>query len=713
MDQSLLNQIQYLTCLIKHHKQESLDKSYNTNESLPNQNSGLANSFKCTNLLQKCEPPSKTSASSSYNEVTTTNIYINPNFKPQKSSIHINPRLQEKSSVHVNPRLQEKSLIHVNPRLQRKSLIHVNPRLQEKSLVHVNPKMMRTVINSNENVENNSIKLTSNIKDNFLQKQNSIKKSVYVNPKLIKKLSSSIHAKPVEQKETVTQSISYPACSRLKFVKNVNSVKPIINPKKNNSNIVLLSKRKLIRVKRNSKKSLNTFQTEIQKYRRSLNLLKNTKTPSQKVLKTKTISTSPQSIRTDIDSTKSPIMKPQSISKDINSIKSPFIKPKINKYRIDRTIPKNIGIKDHSNQTRKIVTNKKMELITIGGIVYKSSKNQLVRKSYGIKKKQTNIKNDKFIVATNGKKLCRIRPLKELLGNSKLKVLHKTAGTKLLSNLSQKNSYKTNVSNKVKQRSIQILRNKMQKNNQPCLIFQRFGYCSNHEKGTCLKRHDEKQISLCKKFLQGNCLLDKCPLSHNVGPEKMPTCKYFLEGCCTRDGCPYRHIKVSSNTPICREFLQGYCAKGQECKQRHENLCPEFEKMEKCNKGKHCPYPHKSQTTLTKQNHIKRKYNLRNEQITRPNLNDNMSSSNNENRLRYYEQTDTVADKNFNKKRDGLMKKLKLMKVTAQSDTVIEIHDDIVNSDSNLENSTTEDISDVKVIKRPPIGILPAYIPIG
>ena len=66
------------------------------------------------------------------------------------------------------------------------------------------------------------------------------------------------------------------------------------------------------------------------------------------------------------------------------------------------------------------------------------------------------------------------------------------------------------------------------------------------------------------RFLQGNCLLDKCPLSHDIGPEKMPTCKYFLEGCCTRDACPYRHIKVSSSTPICIDFLQGYCAKGSE-----------------------------------------------------------------------------------------------------------------------------------------------------
>nr|XP_031846177.1 zinc finger CCCH domain-containing protein 3 [Nomia melanderi] len=511
MDQSLLKEIHYLTSLIEHHKKKSIEKSCCVKETFLNPHLGFTKSLNYTNLVHKYQPSYSNHNNTSHNEVTTTNVYINPNFKPQNSSIHINPRLQE------------------------------------TSLVHVNPKMMKSVINSNKNVKTDSISKATSTEDNFLQNQNSLKKSVHVNPKLMKKLSSSIQPKSVKPEETVIQNVNHPVCSRLKLVKNVTSLKNIHSPRKtNNSNIVLLSQRKLVRVRRNSKKSLSTPQTEFHKIKKSLNVIKNIKFSSYKTVKTKTGLL-------------------QSVNKDASSTKSLTVKSKINKYRIDRTVPKTISIKEHSNQTQKKVMNKKMELITIGGIVYKSSKNQLVRKSYGVKKKRiTNIKSDKFIVATNGKKLCRIKPLKETLENSRMKILNKTNGTKLSSNLSQKINYKTNISNKVKQRSIQILRNKMQKNNQPCLIFQRFGYCSNHEKGICLKRHDKKQISLCKKFLQGNCLLDKCPLSHDVGPEKMPTCKYFLEGCCTRDGCPYRHIKVSSSTPICREFLQGYCAKGQE-----------------------------------------------------------------------------------------------------------------------------------------------------
>lgn len=41
----------------------------------------------------------------------------------------------------------------------------------------------------------------------------------------------------------------------------------------------------------------------------------------------------------------------------------------------------------------------------------------------------------------------------------------------------------------------------MRKNNQPCLFFQRFGYCANQKKGTCSKLHDKKQISVCKKYI--------------------------------------------------------------------------------------------------------------------------------------------------------------------------------------------------------------------
>ncbi|XP_026300853.1 zinc finger CCCH domain-containing protein 3 isoform X1 [Apis mellifera] len=640
MDESLIKEIHYLTRLIENHKKKSSDKLY-VEEPIINQNLSFTKSEKYINLFHKSQQLPKTS-NHSCNALTSTNVYINPNFKPQSSSIYINPKL------HI------------------------------KSLVHVNPKMMKSVINSNENVQNNIVNITST---------NSIQKSVHVNPKLMKKLSSSVQSKPTEHKQIMIQNITHPVCSRLKFVKSTNSPKLNHNQKKiNNSNIVVLSQRKLVRIRRGSRKSFSTPQIELCKIKKSSNsIIKNIKPTSQKIIKTKIINTLQQSIK-----------------KDTNFIKLPVMKPKINKYRIDRTVPKRTSTREQTTLSPKKIVNNKMELITIGGIVYKSSKNHLVRNSYGVK-------------TTNGKKLCKVRSIKETLGNSSTKTINTTNGIKL-SNSSQKINYRNTISNKVKQKSIQILRNKMQKNNQPCLIFQKFGYCSNHEKGICVKRHDKKQIFLCKKFLQGNCLLDKCPLSHDIGPEKMPTCKYFLEGCCTRDACPYRHIKVSSSTPICIDFLQGYCVKGSEylllqCKQRHENLCPEFEKTKKCSKGKHCPYPHKSQSSSKKQNQLKRKYNIHNNQATAPIIKDT-SSSNNENRLRYYEQADSL-NKSLDKKRESIMKKIKLMKnikLISHSNTLVEISDN-TNSETIIEDES-ETVSDSKVLKRPPIGVLPAYIPI-
>ncbi|KAF3430151.1 hypothetical protein E2986_06504 [Frieseomelitta varia] len=628
MNESLIKEIHYLTSLIENHKKKLPEKSHCVEKPIINQTLNSAKSGMYINLFQKSQQ-SKTSTTAC-NMLTSTNVYINPNFKHQNSAIYINPKLHK------------------------------------KSLVHVNPKMMKNVINSNEDVQSNSVNITTN----------SIQKSVHVNPKLMKKLSSSVQSKPAEHKEIIVQNITYPTCSRLKLVKSTNSPKVIHNQKKvNNSGIVALSERKLLRVKRGLRKSFNTSQVELYKIKRPSNpLVKNVKPIPQKFMKTKIINSLQQSINKN------------------NIVKSPVMKPKINKYRIDRTVSKTTNAKERINLIQKKTINNKMELITIGGIVYKSSKNHLVRKSYGVKSK--------------------VKSLKEALGSSSTKILNTTNVIKSSFNMSQKINYKNNISNKVKQKSIQILRNKMQKNNQPCLIFQRFGYCSNHEKGICVKLHDKKQISLCKKFLQGNCLLDKCPLSHDIGPEKMPTCKYFLEGCCTRDACPYRHIKVSSSTPICIDFLQGYCAKGSECKQRHENLCPEFEKTKKCSKGKHCPYPHKTQSSSKKQSHLKRKYSTHCNQAVVP-VTKNTSSYSTENRLRYYEQAD-VLNKSLDKKRENVMKKIKLMKnveSAIHSNTSVEICDN-TNSEINENSNESEVISDSTVLRRPPIGVLPAYIPI-
>lgn len=188
--------------------------------------------------------------------------------------------------------------------------------------------MMKSIINSNENVQNNIVNITST---------NSIQKSVHVNPKLMKKLSSSVQSKPTEHKQIMIQNITHPVCSRLKLVKSTNSPKLNHNQKKiNNSNIVVLSQRKLIRIKRGSRKSF-TPQIELCKIKKSSNsIIKNIKPMSQKIIKTKIINSLQQSIK-----------------KDSNFIKLPVMKPKINKYRIDRTVPKRTNTREHATLSPK------------------------------------------------------------------------------------------------------------------------------------------------------------------------------------------------------------------------------------------------------------------------------------------------------------------------------------------------------------------------
>lgn len=50
-----------------------------------------------------------------------------------------------------------------------------------------------------------------------------------------------------------------------------------------------------------------------------------------------------------------------------------------------------------------------------------------------------------------------------------------------------------------KMKSIALLTNKLRKNNQPCLIYHRFGKCNAKEEGKCWRVHDPKNIAICRK----------------------------------------------------------------------------------------------------------------------------------------------------------------------------------------------------------------------
>ncbi|CAH1395945.1 unnamed protein product [Nezara viridula] len=144
------------------------------------------------------------------------------------------------------------------------------------------------------------------------------------------------------------------------------------------------------------------------------------------------------------------------------------------------------------------------------------------------------------------------------------------------------------------------LTKKLRKNNQPCSFYNRYGRCKGKEKGICPKVHDPKYVSICKKFLKGECKGEDCTLSHDIRPEKMPTCYHYLAGLCKRTNCPYLHIKVNCKAPICRAFLLGFCADVYTCDKRHEFICPVFVEKGYCLKGKSCSLPHRTPTTHSK-----------------------------------------------------------------------------------------------------------------
>lgn len=222
-------------------------------------------------------------------------------------------------NIHVKSRTLVAN-VYVNPNFKlQKQTVHINPNIQAKPLIHINPKMMHDISNSNKNLQNMNNMSTTNssttqvIIDN--SGQTNIKRSIYVNPTLLKKLSSS-KEKPTNSKESV--ATERPVCSRLKLVKNIDNRK--FSPKKtSNSSIVLLSRRKLVRVS-TTKSTLKTPPSKCAGLKD-----KKFETMSQKTMKVKpSISNMSQST-----SMVSHLLK-SNINKSNN-------KSKVTKYKIDRT----------------------------------------------------------------------------------------------------------------------------------------------------------------------------------------------------------------------------------------------------------------------------------------------------------------------------------------------------------------------------------------
>lgn len=181
---------------------------------------------------------------------------------------------------------------------------------------------------------------------------------------------------------------------------------------------------------------------------------------------------------------------------------------------------------------------------------------------------------------------------KIIKGKSPVKIGIKTSVNRKLTTSITNGIVRINVKSKLK-----VSKTNFKKNNIPCPSFKKFGKCLRNIQGKCELLHDRKHVSICRKFLKGICHDKECLLSHDVSKEKMPTCHFYLKGMCTKEDCPYLHVKLSENTKICIDFLKGYCEKGDECLNRHINICPEVATKGVCSK-KQCPYTHKSNKKL-------------------------------------------------------------------------------------------------------------------
>uniref|UniRef100_A0A2M4BGJ4 Putative polyadenylation factor i complex subunit yth1 cpsf subunit n=1 Tax=Anopheles marajoara TaxID=58244 RepID=A0A2M4BGJ4_9DIPT len=261
--------------------------------------------------------------------------------------------------------------------------------------------------------------------------------------------------------------------------------------------------------------------------------------------------------------------------------------------------------------------NKKLVLVNINGVLYRSSTNKLqksiptakppatqtVRK--GAKEQVLVIRGTRFALDRTGMRLRTIAGTgdgeRKIGGSIRAPEPHRmhridigglTYKARKDGTFIRTDVHRTrNHLSVAKQRSIQVLTSRLRKCNEPCHIYRRLGKCLAHSRGKCPKLHDPKHISICRKFLSGECTVEGCLLSHSVTLEKMPVCRFFLEGRCVRDDCPYLHKKVSEKERICDAFLNGFCPLADKCPNRHVFQCPEFERNGHCERIK-CPYPH-------------------------------------------------------------------------------------------------------------------------
>ncbi|XP_062544546.1 zinc finger CCCH domain-containing protein 3 [Armigeres subalbatus] len=388
--------------------------------------------------------------------------------------------------------------------------------------------------------------------------------------------------------------------------------------------------------------------------------------------------------------------------------------------------------------------NKKLVMININGVLYRSSSNKLqvstTRPAINTspfklpttqndsRQRFLSIRGTRFMLDPSGTKLRKIHsaefdqphPAKlRRIDIGGLTYMPKTDGTFVRTETHRTRSYLSST----KQKSIQMLTSNKRKCNIPCPIYRRLGKCTAFSRGKCPKLHDKNQIIICSKFLKGECSNNECLLSHNVSLEKMPVCHFFLEGRCTKNDCPYLHKKVSEKERICEEFLKGYCSLADKCMKRHEFICPELVRLGVCDRT-NCPYPHSRRSdkkklfvAIDKKEDSIKTIPVQTEHRALP-----VSSQ------RYYihnapehiSEDESKLSQAQTAQLRGMLSKVEKMKQghlddpdTAQQDALTRKNDEEIDiSSCDEDDDSGNEGSGPPILRRPQLGALPSYIPL-
>ncbi|XP_055535381.1 zinc finger CCCH domain-containing protein 3 [Wyeomyia smithii] len=375
--------------------------------------------------------------------------------------------------------------------------------------------------------------------------------------------------------------------------------------------------------------------------------------------------------------------------------------------------------------------NKKLVMININGLLYRSSTTKLQVSNATPQNTSTNkerclkIRGTTFLLDPSGNKLRKVPSMSEGLSSEaklvridigRLTYMPKTDGTFVKTDVHRTRSHLS----QAKQKSIQVLTNKLRKCNVPCPIYRRLGKCTAFAHGRCPKVHDPRHVTICSKFLRGECSNVDCLLSHNVSLEKMPVCRFYLEGRCDRNECPYLHKKVSEKERVCEDFLKGFCPLADKCQRRHVFVCPQFDRLGVCKVAK-CPYQHgrpneKSSTKRSQETVVNRLPNessaMRQESVVtsiRRYYSDkpDESSAKDGDRL-------NAAERAQLKRVLGKVEKMKQGHLGAGSSLGGSVNkkEEVIVIDSDEDSESEEDGATTTIARRVKLGPLPSYIPL-